>query len=352
VTQLINQVSECLGSIKGIANTVQKTADFFSDLNIQKLKDTVNNVIESASNKFANITQQNIDYLVYRFCQLSNAVEQFMRSPLSALQNSLQSCTNIKNVLTNASTEFSLSAITAGAFRISDDNVASIKSRLAANLNNRADAGLDQAGNARPAAWHTIPATEAEKAAALAIISASDEQIKSGSHPGSKWFDFSRTTRMDDPYPSAGVKELSEGILVVGMRISDRLGGKKLIINSAYRSERANRDAGGEDNSLHLTGNALDISRRSFGTDFESGENFIKIASQAGAMGIGAYSQPDANFIHIDVRGYRATWTGKQTSGPLAHENALKLHKADQFRIGASPDVDVLNADVRAALGF
>jgi hypothetical protein len=28
------------------------------------------------------------------------------------------------------------------------------------------------------------------------------------------------------------------------------------------------------------------------------------------------------------------------------------LHVADQFRIGASPDVDVLNADVRAALGF
>lgn len=350
VTQLTQQVSNCLGSIKGIANTVQQTADFFSDLNIQTLKDTVNSVIASTSNKFTNITPQNIQYLVYRFCQLSNAVEQFMRSPLTALQNALQSCTDVKNVLTNASTEFSLTAVTAGAFRMSDDNVEAVKKQLADNLNNTSDSGLDQEGQAKPGKWYTRPFTEAEKATAIAIKSASDADIKNGSHPGSKWFDFSGTGGMDYPYASAGVKELTVDILILGMRISERLGGKKLIINSAYRSRAYNeslrsRTRGVAKNSFHTSGMALDVSRRSFGSDFESGENFIKIASQEGAMGIGAYS----SFIHIDVRDYRATWP-TSASGPLAHKKALELHVENQFREGSSAEIDQLNADVRAAL--
>ena len=371
VTQLINQVSECLGSIKGIANTVRQTADFFSDLNMQTLKDTVNNVIESASNKFANITQQNIDYLVYRFCQLSNAVEQFMRSPLTALQNSLQSCTNIKNVLTNASNEFSLSAIAAGAFRMNDDNIASIKDRLAGNLNNRADPGLDPAGRAKPGRWYTRPPTQEEINIAIAIKAADRDQLRSGSHPGSKWFDFSTIggsfdniidDHPEELKPGIGVKGLEPEILILGMRVSEKLG-KRLSITSGKRTEEYNfyiREAAIKRypndprkwpalTSLHITGLALDVSRSSFGEDFESGEKFIKAASEEGAMGIGAYTGPDNNFIHIDIGDPRRTWP-TSAEGPLAHKDTLKLHVADQFRIGASPDIDQLNADVLAAI--
>ena len=348
VTQLINQVNQCLGSIKGIANTVQQTADFFSDLNIQTLKDTVNSVIASTSNKFTNITQQNIDYLVYRFCQLSNAVEQFMRSPLSALQNALKSCTDVKNILINASNEFSLSAITAGAFRMSDDNVEAIKRQLANNLNNRADPGLDLAGQAKPGKWYTRPFTEAEKSTALAIISTPAADILAGNHPGTTWFDFSTIGgSMNNPTDAVGVKKLTVDILILGMRISEKLG-KKLSILSGYRSPAYNRSVGGATNSYHMSGMALDVARSSFGTDFESGEKFIKAASEEGAMGIGTYSGGGNDFIHIDVRDYRSQWT--ETSGPLAHANALNLHFADQFRNGASPELDRLNADVRAAI--
>jgi vacuolar-type H+-ATPase subunit D/Vma8 len=348
VTQLIQQVSNCLGSIKGIANTVQQTSDFFSDLNIQTLKDTVNGVIASTSNKFTNITQQNIEYLVYRFCQLSNAVEQFMRSPLSELQNALQSCTDVKNVLTNASTEFSLSAVTAGAFRMSDDNVEAVKKQLSDNLNNGADSGLDQAGQAKPGKWYTRPFTETEKATAIAIISAAAADILTGNHPGTKWFDFSTIGgSMNNPTDAIGVKKLTVDILILGMRISEKLG-KKLSINSGYRSPAYNRSIGGAKNSYHMSGMALDVARSSFGTDFESGEKFIKAASEEGAMGIGTYSGGNNNFIHIDVRDYRSQWT--ETSGPLAHTNALKLHFNDQFRNGSSAEIDQLNADVRAAL--
>ena len=353
VTQLINQVSECLGSIKGIANTVRQTADFFSDLNMQTLKDTVNGVIESASNKFANITQQNIDYLVYRFCQLSNAVEQFMRSPLTALQNSLKSCTNIKNVLTNASTEFNLAAVAAGAFRMSDDNVASIKDRLAGNLNNRADPGLDLAGQAKPGRWYTRPFTQEEINIAIFIRAAERDQLRDGSHPGSKWFDFSTIGksfdniiegRPDLKKPGIGVKGLEIDTLILGMRIAEKLG-VRLQILSGYRTPEFNSITdGASTTSLHMSGLALDCSRSAFGTDTDSGEKFIRVASEEGAMEIITYN----DFIHIAIGCRRKFLTN--TSGSLAHQRALELHKADQFRIGASLDIDQLNADVRAAI--
>ena len=349
VSQLTNQIGNCIGSIKGIANTVQQASDFFSDLNIQTLKDTVNGVIASTSNKFTNITQQNIDYLVYRFCQLSNAVEQFMRSPLSALQNTLKSCTDVKNVLTNTSNEFSLSAINAGAFRMSDNNITSVKERLTDNLNSGAGAGtgLDQAGQAKPGKWYTRPFTEAEKSAALAIISAPAEDILADKHPGTKWFDFTTVGgSMNNPTPAIGVKNLTVDVLILGMRISEKLG-KRLSILSGYRSPAYNKSIesqGAAKNSFHMSGMALDVKRSSFGEDFDSGEKFIKTASQEGAMGIGTYN----TFIHIDVRNYRAKWTS--ASGSLKHKKTLELHVEDQFRIGASPDIDQLNADVRAAI--
>lgn len=340
VTQLINQVNECIGSIKGIANTVQQTADFFSDLNIQTLKDTVNSVIASASNKFTNITQQNIDYLVYRFCQLSNAVEQFMRSPLTALQNALKSCTDVKNTLINASNEFTLESITAGAFRMSDGNVESIRRQLANRLNNRGDSGLDQAGQAKPGKWYTRPFTDSEKSTALAIIATPADQILAGNHPGTKWFDFSTIgASMNNPTDAVGVKKLTVDVLILGMRVSERLG-KRLSIISGYRSPEYNRTLeGAARNSYHMSGMALDIARSSFGSDFESGETFIKTASQEGATGIGTYS----SFIHIDVRDGRAKWT--DTSGSLAHNNTLNLHANDQFRNGdvaVDTDIDFL----------
>jgi len=349
VTQLINQVNECLGSIKGIANTVQQTADFFSDLNIQTLKDTVNSVIASTSNKFTNITQQNIQYLVYRFCQLSNAVEQFMRSPLTALQNALQSCTDVKNVLTNASTEFSLAAVTAGAFRMGDDNIENIKRQLANRLNNRTDSGLDQAGQAKPGKWYTRPFTEAEKATALAIIAAPADQILAGDHPGTKWFDFSTIgDSMNNPTPAVGVKKLTVDILILGMRVSEKLG-KRLSILSGYRSPEYNKsieNEGAAKNSFHMSGMAFDVARSSFGSDFESGEKFIKAASEEGAHGIGTYN----TFIHIDVRSWRANWT--DTSGSLAHANALTLHKEDKFRMGNSAEAEQIAAETLTVLGI
>jgi hypothetical protein len=340
IQQLTSKITAAIGSVKALADKVKKAADFFSDLNMQTLKDMVKNTIESVANKFKNITIENILYLTYRFCQLSNAVEQFMKAPLKSLQDDLKNADNIKNVLLNTSQEFTLKAVLSGAFRISDANADSIKNSLIESLN-RSSTGssglstpsiVNPAGQATPSHYYTKPFTDEERSIAAAIKATPGDQVRGSSHAGAKWFDFSAVgSSMDNPTLGIGVKNLQPEILIIGMRIATRLG-VRLQINSGYRSPEANAGVGGASKSMHMSGLALDCRRAAYGTDFASGENFIKIASQEGAGGIGTYP----TFIHIDAGPLRK-WTNVSQNSPMSHWATLLNHANGRFQNGTPP---------------
>ena len=345
ISQLTGKITACIGSVKGLANKVKKAADFFSDKNMGTLKDIVSNAISSAANKFKDITSGNILYLTYRFCQLSNAVEQFMKSPLKSLQDDLKNAANIKNVLLNNSNDFTLKAVMAGAFRISDDNADSIKNSLAESLNSSSTgstnsttpSGVNGAGQATPSHYYTKPFTDEERSIAAAIKATPADQIRGSSHAGAQWFDFSTMgNSLDSPTDGIGVKNLQPEILIIGMRVSTRLG-VRLKILSGYRSPAYNealRAAGGgaAKKSLHMSGLAIDCSRVAYGSDFVSGERFIKTASQEGAGGIGTYD----TFIHIDA-GPRRKWTQLSHDNQMSHWNTLLNHAGGKFQDGTPP---------------
>ena len=75
-----------------------------------------------------------------------------------------------------------------------------------------------------------------------------------------------------------------------------------LIINSGYRTPERNERVGGSANSQHLLGNAADvhISSKAMGDLIE----YWFIDYIGDKCGIGRYK----NFIHLDVRGYKARW--------------------------------------------
>lgn len=78
--------------------------------------------------------------------------------------------------------------------------------------------------------------------------------------------------------------------------------GKPLIINSGYRCEVHNRNVGGAKGSQHVKGTAADI-RLPPGV---TADELAELAEEVGFDGIGKYS----SFVHVDVRGYPARWTG------------------------------------------
>lgn len=309
---------------KQFGDAIRNVANFFSDLNMQKLKDMISNIISGIASKFQQITPEVLAYLLFRFCQLTSAIESFMRSPIQGLQDMLLRHTQAMSIFTNMSNSAKLAAVAAGAFRMDEATIAANKQR-AADAANRNGNGFT---SVRPSVYYTKPFDQSEVQAALSIISGNFS---------SPYFDFSKVLNDEDKEKT--VTMLGVDIIVVATRIAKRVG-KKLYINSAYRSpaKNANTD-GAARNSLHMSGLALDISWAGSGiTTSEERERFIAIASQEGIGGIGTYRGNVTPFIHIDV-GPRRTWPGDTneytTSGTeYDHASARALHEADRFRNG------------------
>lgn len=343
INQLIAQIGSCLGSINSVVNTIKDVTHFFSEGGISSLKDTVKIAIADIASKFeipqtqtdpfAKVLQigEAIKYLLYRLCQFTTAIEDFMMAPVNALKSAIANCSQVAAVLTNASNQFTYDALTAGAFRMNDSNITAIREQLGAELNSSTPSSTATVGaeGATPSNYWTSPFTDDEKAMATELVSASPETIRAGGTRAQQHLQFqSQVVNQNDPYPAAGVKELQQSVIIIGIRIAKTLG-TKLIINSGYRSPAYNATRpGAAKNSYHMKGLAMDCARSAYGTDFASGERFIKIASQEGAGGIGTYP----TFIHIDT-GPRRAWT-TIAGTPLGHDNARSLHKQDKFRTG------------------
>jgi uncharacterized protein YcbK (DUF882 family) len=350
VDQLTKQLGSWVGSIQGIVGQIKDVKNFYSDLSLDSIKNTVSTVIKDIAGKFEipqtqtdpiAIIKQELDavaYLLYRFCQLSTAVEGFMNGPLKGLQSAMKQSANIKSILENGSNISMKNAVAAGAFRMSDGTIDSIKSQLGSGLNatqtststSGAASGNDTgAGAATPSKYYAGDITEEEKSMIAEMLSATGEQLRGGSFAAAKYLKFQpQVLSQNDPYDCAGVKELQPAVVVIAIRISKSLG-KPLQINSGYRSPAYNAaQPGSAKNSQHMKGLAMDCARAAYGTDFSSGENFIKTASQCGAGGIGTYP----TFIHVDA-GPRRTWSTIAGS-QLGHDNARNLHTQDKFRNG------------------
>jgi len=82
---------------------------------------------------------------------------------------------------------------------------------------------------------------------------------------------------------------------VLLMRVQARFG-RRLQVNSGYRSPAYNARVGGAGNSQHMSGMALDIFWNGINT--QNREDFIRIAREEGFRGIGRYG---TRFVHIDL---------------------------------------------------
>lgn len=98
--------------------------------------------------------------------------------------------------------------------------------------------------------------------------------------------------------------------------------GKTIRLTSAYRSKERNAAAGGEENSLHLQGKAVDLVLPDM-TNQEDILNFIQIASRNGVGGIGVYK----GHIHLD-NGSKRYWgdNHQKESAPKWAKETLEKH--------------------------
>ena len=94
---------------------------------------------------------------------------------------------------------------------------------------------------------------------------------------------------------------MDEDLLSILDSIRDKVG-SPVKLSCAYRCPKHNQECNGVPNSQHIYGRAADI-LLPYGW---SVNKLAKLAEECGADGIGSYY--DAEFVHVDTRGYPARW--------------------------------------------
>lgn len=80
-------------------------------------------------------------------------------------------------------------------------------------------------------------------------------------------------------------------------------GDRPMTINCAIRCDKHNRDVGGEPNSLHLIGKAVD-----FTVEGQTPDKVADVCEHVLSVnGLGRYN----TFTHADHRGYKARWDNR-----------------------------------------
>jgi len=255
-----------------INNLKENILGFFSEENIQQIINKAKGLFDYGVGLFANPNIQEIQFLISRFCAMAAGIEdaiQALKNPLDSFANrftyALQRVTAAGNLNTTR-------AIIEGR---------PIQSPQARNteINNQRQRWID-AGNARRITdedYKNLP---------------SYEDLLAGGEGSGLYVDKKLTTW--PKYDGAdGWKNSNIDLRVILMRVAKSFG-TDLHINSPWRSQAHNTRVEGSSGSLHLSGNAFDISWRGYP---QNRNEFLRIAYAEGFTGHGIYG----DFVHIDL---------------------------------------------------
>lgn len=323
VQNVVDQINQIKTRIIGVVNffneKIRKAKEFFNDLNMANLKKKIEEIIAKMAGNFEEITPEVIAYLLFRLCQLSEIISNFMQSPVDALKGLLSNFAVQEIKLSNLSNGARIGSVEAGGYRRDPFEVIKEREAIANDVNSSASPGV------YGKSYITKPFSAEEMAMVQSLTEAGNQYIKF--QP--------QVLSQNDPIVGAGWKKVVPDIYIILFRIAKRMG-KTFEIKSGYRSPAYNaKQKGSAKSSLHMSGLALDVDMRQFGNTREIRDLFIEYASQEGAGGIGCY--PSSGFIHIDV-GPRRAWGPNNSRASIegtGNEKALYLHMDDKFRNGA-----------------
>lgn len=264
---------------------------FFNDLNVQTIKKKMEALVDYAGGLFKEITLDEIQFLIFRFCSVTSQIEQGLGSILNPVKAYASNYKNTVEVLTNSSNRNTARAVAAGAFRL-PANVADEKRNAASGGGGGAAVPL---GDIRPFT------DEEYKGITQWNDGKGDSKVTfAGSVASSEW----------------AWKEVDIRTRALLMRVQKRFGKQVTVISgrrsyekqmALYKNYIAKGKTGGQvahpDTGPHVQGHALDVTWSGFSRS--SGKEFLTIAVEEGFRGIGGY--PSSSFVHIDL-GARRSW--------------------------------------------
>lgn len=131
-TRIANKIKQAVNSVK----------EFFSEDNQKSLGDYIEEIITSASSAFEKIDPFIIGLLMYRFCQLTNAIQAFMESPIKGLQTAVNGIIKSQLIAQNIAQVNRQRAVAAGANRMDRDEAEAARRRAVERINDDAPTPL------------------------------------------------------------------------------------------------------------------------------------------------------------------------------------------------------------------
>lgn len=287
--------------LQKIDTTKGNIASFFSEFNIDKIKERLKGLVAYVVSLFEKPDIEEIQFIIYRFCKLISEVENLFGGVFSPLYGIRDSYQETQSVLRGRSAYNSMFATSAGALRLTDDQrIAGYNEGTQIVASN---VPLDAAAYVPTGAevgdipsWEDIRMqNDRDGRIVLDANESAPVYIPRGANRAMSNLSWDKVT-----------VEAKVTLLRFHKNLSAALGRNiKFLINSAYRSPEYNAGLdGAASKSLHMSGIAFDISTTgSVGISSADRITFMNVARQSGFRGIGKYP----TFIHVDL-GNERSW--------------------------------------------
>lgn len=268
-------------AVKNIMTAREQMCLFFTDENKKGIKDKVKALIDYAVSLFENVSLEQIQFMVFRFCALATNIELLIKDikrPLDDYGLRYQRIVKRLQAISNINTS---TAIRNGAIRLSPE------ARKEA-INRLKDHWLGNDGKKR------ITPTGIEPTGAVAKITA--QEYKELPRCGSVWRGKDSRIKVEGQWMEdigiEGYTRIDLDVKVYLMRIQAITGGT-FTITKGWVNKEYNDKIGGDPDSAHLSGLVIDIKN-----DIANIDSFLEAAQKSGIKNIIVYTDR----IHLDIR--------------------------------------------------
>ena len=145
IKKVESQASSLVASLTDLPNSLQaqlnkaqaKVKAFTSDKNKNGIMDGIDKMIANVGSMFEKLTPAVLGLLMFRFCQVTNAIQKSSETPLKSLMNTVNGIKETQKIMKSESAKATKTAVESGATRMDADEVEEQKEKARTEMRER-----------------------------------------------------------------------------------------------------------------------------------------------------------------------------------------------------------------------
>lgn len=145
IEKVKNQAKSLVASLKDLPNSLQaqlnkaqlKIEAFTSDKNKNGVMDGIDKMIANVGSMFEKLTPAVLGLLLFRFCQVTSAIQNASETPLKSLMNTVNGIQETQKIMKSESAKATKTAVESGANRMDADDVEEQKEKARTEMRER-----------------------------------------------------------------------------------------------------------------------------------------------------------------------------------------------------------------------